>query len=206
MVAGGSDELWQRAVEVCRHFELTEPARALLHERQSPGEFFSLLVQERLYADAVRFAAHYLPKRHAVWWGCLCLWDVYRPSPSDKAAAALHATVRWVRAPGEDNRRAAEKAGRVAGVGSAAGGLALAAYLSEGSIAPPGQPAVAPGPCLTARTLAGAVLLAAKQAGAARRVDCERQFVLLAADVAEGRLPWDVVPALDAAAGPAGRR
>jgi hypothetical protein len=204
MSAGNSAA--RTAADVCRQFELSDPARALLGERQSPGAFFSLLVQERLYPDALRFAAHYLPKREAVWWGCLCAWQVYRPEPPAKEGAALEAVVGWVREPTEANRRDAEKAGREAGVGSVAGGLALAAYLSEGSIAPPGQPPVDPKPTLTAQTVAGAVVLAARQAGAARMAEHARHFAVLAAEVAEGRLRWETQPGGGSRTDVAGRR
>ena len=54
--------------------------------------------------DAIIFLAHLLPRREAVWWAIQCVRAMLGSSADD---AALRAADAWVRAPEDDNRRAA---------------------------------------------------------------------------------------------------
>lgn len=184
-----------KAAEICRHCKLGEEARALLHEDIEAPAFLQQLVEKEHYTDALRFAAYLLPKRAAVWWGSLCVWQLQRPKPSEDVAAALKATVSWVRNPNEENRRAAEAAGQKLGFRSPAGTLALAAFFSAGSISRPDLPEVAPDPYLTAKTVAGAVVLSTALVKPDRKIACQRHFLALASEVMEEKIAWDPAPA-----------
>jgi hypothetical protein len=179
------------AADVCQSFEPGQDARGLLRDEMTPKAYFSLLVQKELYDAAVQFTARWLSKREAVWWGCLCAWDRKRPEPPEAIDGALGAAVRWVLEPSEENRRAARAAGKEAGAGTAAGSLALAAFYSEGSISYPDLPEVAPPSDLTARTVAIAVGLAARQGSPSEKDDRRRQFLQMGLEVALGKNPWD---------------
>ena len=74
---------------------------------RTPSEYFDQLVSQEQYVKAVQFLAHALPKRAAVWWGCLCVWHVARPEPPELVATVLRGALRWVLEPSEENRRAA---------------------------------------------------------------------------------------------------
>jgi uncharacterized protein DUF6931 len=171
--------------------ELSEEAAKVLDQRQRPEELFGLLVEKDLYEDAIRLAAHGLPKREAIWWACLCLWELYRPQPPAAADAALHAAVRWLREPTETHRRQAEAAGQTAGMNQPAGLVALAAFYSGGSITPPGQPEVAPKPELTGKLIATALLLALDLAPASMKPKNRKLFATLASQVGSQRLRWE---------------
>ena len=69
------------AASVAEPCRLGDAARALLKDGQPPRAYFQALVGQGLYRDAVQFAAHWLPKPAAVWWGCLCVWASARPNP-----------------------------------------------------------------------------------------------------------------------------
>src|SRR5207244_3948170 len=101
--------------EIAQHARLSDQASALLQERLTARDYLTLLDEKGLYSDGIRFAAHWLPKRAAHWWGCLCLWRVYRSNVPAKEVAALHAVVNWVREPSDDQRRHAKAAGDIAG-------------------------------------------------------------------------------------------
>src|SRR6266436_6656134 len=106
--------------------------------------------------------ARWLPKREAVWWGCLCAWDAARPNPPPKEDAALRAVLRWIHEPTEANRRPLQTVSDAAGgTGSPAGCLALAAFFSAGSLTLPGLPVVPPPVEATAAAVAGAIMLTA---------------------------------------------
>jgi len=184
-------ELKVTAAEICERFETSEKARQLLQPKLAPKEFLRLLDADQLLADGIRFAAYALPSRAAIWWGCLCVWSIYRPKPTEKIAAAFNSVVAWVQEPDEEKRRVAGAIIEVAGLDTPAGGLAAAVFFSGDNIAPPGQPEVKPKPFLSSKILAGAVALAAKLAPPDKKKQFERQFLTLAVDVAEMRTHWD---------------
>ena len=191
----GQSEVPKAARDICQQFPLGDRGRALLTDRQTPGEFLALLVQEELYDDAVWFAAHWLPKREAVWWGCLCCWHLFRPQPAAEIALVFEAVLCWVREPSESNRRAAGAAGQALGGEPPAGTLALAIFGSGGSLSLPGLPDVPPPPQLTAQAVVGTVLAAAAKAPPHQSAAIKRQFLAWAAEVADGRNRWDGKPA-----------
>jgi hypothetical protein len=59
----------RRAADIAAVAELGEEAMGLLRPEIAPPDYVALLMSKKLYADAVRFVAHALPKREAVWWG-----------------------------------------------------------------------------------------------------------------------------------------
>jgi hypothetical protein len=184
-------ELKGTAAEICQRFEPGEKARQLLEPKLSPTEFLKLLNAEQLCADGIRFAAYALPSRAAIWWGCLCVWSIYRPKPPEKIEAALSSVVAWVQEPDEERRRAAQGMIEIAGLDTAAGRLAAALFLSGDNIAPPGQPEVKPKPFLWSKVLAGAVDSAAMLVPPNNKKECESQLFNLAVDVAELRIHWE---------------
>ena len=52
---------------------LDEESLALLRDDPTPLEFLDALIAHERFADAIHFLAHAIPKREAVWWGCLCI-------------------------------------------------------------------------------------------------------------------------------------
>jgi hypothetical protein len=149
------------AAEICAHFELGEQAKALPQAGLSPGAFLEKLLNERLLPDAIRLLAFALPKREAIWWAAKCARLVGGTTMPAEQQAALQVAERWCLAPTEELRRAAMAASEKAQLRSPAGCTALAVFFSGGSLAPPDVPAVPPAEDLTARTVVGAVLMAA---------------------------------------------
>lgn len=149
------------AAQISAVAELGDEALALLQDTHTPREYLSLLIEHRHFPDAVRFLAHALPNREAVWWAWVCARRVAGSEPAPKVKASLDATENWIAQPNDENRRAAMKAAEAADFGTAAGCAGVAAFFSGGSLAPPDAPAVPPGPGLTAKAVAGAVIFAA---------------------------------------------
>src|SRR5579871_5960995 len=114
------------AAEVAKSLPLSDAAKALLTPALSVRQFFEALVAAPLPEDAIRLLAVSLPKREAVWWGCLCVRPALPTPTPEPAAKALAAAERWVKDPSEANRRLAEAAAEAAGYGTAAGCLAAA--------------------------------------------------------------------------------
>jgi hypothetical protein len=183
-----------RAVDLLRECPLGPDALALLNDDLPVRGYIDLLSGRRLYRDATLVIAYALapliPER-AIWWGCLCAWWLYRvdrPAPVERGA--LEAAVRWVLKPGEDARRAAERAGMAAELSNPAGCLALAAFWTGNNLAPPGQPPLPAPSDLVPKTLAGAIELTAARAAKAGLDAPYERFIALALEVDQGRLSW----------------
>ena len=178
------------AAEICKRFALGEEAKKLLREGVAPGPFLDTLMEKQQFTDAVRFLAHALPKREAVWWACQCGRAVAGANPPPPIAAALQAAEKWVADPSEENRRAAMPAAEAAEFKTPAGCAAVAAFWSGGSLAPPNVPVVPPGEYLTAHGVAGAVMLAAVQAEPEKAPEKFRKFLAQGIEVAKGTQQW----------------
>lgn len=191
--AASTDELRSAGgsrLERCRAALWNEQARSLVVAERRPRQILDALVEADHLADAIRFLAMVLPKRSSVWWGALCTWSAYRESAPDDDRAALEATLRWLHSPAEIHRRSAEAAGRKASVRTPAGALAMAAFMSGGSISRPQLPPVAPPAHATGRLVAGAVLLAAVRCRPLEYRNHYRQYLAVGLDVADGHLEW----------------
>jgi hypothetical protein len=178
------------AAEVCKLFPLGEEANKLLREGMAPRQFLDALVEKQQFPDAVKFLAHALPKREAVWWACLCARLAHGPNPPGPLGPALQAAEKWTSDPSDDNRRAAQAAAQAGATGSPAGCAALAAFFSGGNLAPANPPAVPPGETLTAQAAAGAVLLAVVLTEPHKAVEKYRKFLALGVDVGNGANKW----------------
>ncbi len=178
-------------LKICEDIKLGDPARELLDDELTPKAYFDLLAQNGLDDDAIRFIARWMPKREAVWWGCLCAWSVCRPDPSEEVDAALKAAVRWVQDPSEDNRQATRPRRKAPKSRTPARRVALAVFHSSGSISLPDLPEVPPAPATTAKMIAGAVGLAANQGAPSKIADRRRQFLRLGVEVVSGENSWE---------------
>lgn len=181
------------AAEACRGLTLGPEAAALLADGQAPralGAYLDALAAAGHFPDAEVVLAHCLPKREAVWWASQCVRAAAGPQPPPAVEAAIQAAEAWAAAPGDRNRRRAYPAAEAAGFGHPAGCVALAAFLSGGSLAPPDLPAVPPADHLTGDTAAAAVQLAAVLSDPARAPERHRAFLKLGLDVARGKNRW----------------
>jgi len=151
------------AVEYSEPVKLSEDAKALLADDSMPAEFFETLVAQQLFSDALLFFACCVPKTDAVRWGCDCVAGLLGDSLRPMDSAALEAAQRWAEDPSEKNRRAAEGAANESGFEGPASWLALAAFWSDGSLAPPDLPEVPPAEGLTAQAVAAGLTMAATQ-------------------------------------------
>jgi len=179
-----------KTVAISAVAELGESAMALVRPEIHPREYVGLLVEQKLYPDAVRFLAHALPKREAVWWAWVTARRAAGEKPPPPIKAALDATERWIAQPSEENRRAAMAAAEKAGFDSAAGCAGLGAFFSGGSLAPPELPPVPPGEYLTAKAVSGAVIFAAVAGEPEKAPEKFKSFVAQGVDVTNRIQLW----------------
>lgn len=181
----------RKAVDVCRLFKLRPEARELLTADLTPKAYFEALLAADHLADARRLLAHTLRPESAVWWAILCLEHSRKEKgfDNDHEQAAFDAVGHWLVGPSETNRRAAESAGWKARPTTAAGILALAAFLSGGSISRPGLPTVLPARHVCGRLCGVVVYLASVRFDPGRYKQYLRQYLAIGADVAAGVNP-----------------
>lgn len=172
------------AAEIAQQCQLQE-AQAVLQPEHTPAQFLEQLMAQKYWADAVRFLAHGLPKREAVWWSCICVEHGLNDATVVDVKLALQTAKQWVYQPTEEHRRVAQIAAEKVGYDQPVSWAALAAFWSGGSITAPEAPEVAPGPSLTGHAVAGAILLAAVQEPA-QAEQCYQRFLQQGIHIANG--------------------
>jgi hypothetical protein len=187
MAAGQPLKLYGGAAEdLCRRVELGDAAAlSLLQPMMSLPDYVGVLCAHGAFAPAVALLAAGMPKREAVWWGCLAsrlTLHLY----SEQSELPLKAAEAWVYKPSEEARRAAMAAARLVGFNCPASWAAVAVFWSGGSMAPADAPIVPPGEQLTARAVTGAVTLSAVQKEPEQAMTKYRRLVEIAFDVASG--------------------
>jgi uncharacterized protein DUF6931 len=182
------------AADICRHIELGDGAKAVFRTSHRPGEFLDALLAGSHLVDAIRFLAHGLGKREAVWWACVCVRSTLSPKSPPAALDALRCAEAWVYQPSEENRWAAQVAAEATQFDHPAGWAAQAAFWSGPSLTrpiqvPPGVPApppVPPGPFLAAKAVANALILAGVLEDPDGAQDKYRRFLQRGMDIARG--------------------
>jgi hypothetical protein len=191
----GSTGRGYTVAELAQVAELDEEARKLLTPTTPPRAFLQIMTERELYADAVRFLAHALPRREAVWWAWVCARRAAGEAPRAEIQAALDATERWIREPSDGNRRLAMQRGEAADFGTPAGCAALAAFLSGDTLAPPNvEQAVPPGEFMAAKAIAGAIVMAAVAQEPEKAAEKFQAFIQQGLDVVNRVKLWPAGP------------
>src|SRR5262249_39083448 len=153
--------------------------------------YLELLIAQAEFPDAVKFLAHALPKREAVWWAWFCARRVAAADPPPDIQASLAATAKWILSPNHEKQRAATKAAAKATFGRAAGCAGVAAFMSGGSLGRADVPTAPPGEFLTAKMVAGAIQLAAVETEPEKAPEKYRAFLSQGVEVTRKIGLWD---------------
>ena len=178
----------QSPAQLCRARGVTfdDPTITQMAAQSSSEEFLHWLVAQEHFVDAIRFLAHALPRREAVWWACTSSRRALGREPEPEDVAALEAADAWVRRPDDEHARAALNAAETAGMESASSLTAVAAFFSSGNISPPGMPAIPPEEHLTGTMVASAVLTAGSVGKPERAPERYRLLLQQGIDIAAG--------------------
>jgi hypothetical protein len=189
-MAGGA-QANSKTADIGAAAELGDEAMGLLRPEIAPQDYVALLMSKKLYADAVRFVAHALPKREAVWWGWISAKRAAGADPPPKIKASLEATEKWIAQPDDDGGRVAMAAAKEAQTTTAAGCAGMAAFFSGSSLGPAHVPPIPPGEFLTAKAVSGAVIYAAVGKDPVNAPDRFQSFVNQGVDVAFKIKLWE---------------
>lgn len=146
------------ATDLCERFQIEKPSRALLRDDLTATQFAEVLADADCFSDAVRVVAFLLPARESVWWAIQCARQNPVENGEPEIEVALTAAEKWVREMREEDRYAARTAAEEAGLGTAAGCAAMAAFACGDSIGLPDQPAVTPDPALVPSLVSGSII------------------------------------------------
>lgn len=174
------------AAELLKHFELSEEARPYADRAATPAQFIDQMIERRCFNDAVKFLAHGLPRREAVWWACLAARHALPAETDAIHEAAVVAAENWATRPTEENRLIAKQLAERTAFKSAASWAATSAWWSAGSMTEPGQPEVPPPPFLYAQAVASAICLAAVLPDPLNADERYRRYLAQGLDLARG--------------------
>jgi len=147
--------------ELCERAELDEQTRELAKPEMAARAFIEQLAAGGRLREAAGALAQLLPKKEAIKWGLESIRRVPATGAKAGSEGPMKAVEDWLGGADDEKRRAALRSAEQAGIGTPAGCLGLAVFLSGGSIAPPDTPvAPEPEPYLSARMVASAMSLA----------------------------------------------
>ncbi len=172
---------------VCERFDISEDAKALLEPGMTSERFLAGLTEAGHFSDAAFFLAHALPKREAVWWGCLSVRSAGEAALDEESTRVLNAAALWVRDPSDENRRAAMQAAQESGLDKPASLVGVAAFMSGDTIGLPDTDPVPPPDTVAGTMVASAVMLMAVTPDPASADERYRQFIANGMEIAGGR-------------------
>lgn len=140
--------------EIVAVAKLSDRVKELTTDEPGPSRFVQLLEARGLFKDAIQFLTHGLPIDVAIRWGCAAVRELARKENPAQSAEVLEAAEGWLKAPNDEERWKARSAAEKNGVSSPADLIAMAVFLSGGSITPAGTP-VTPPPEYAANRMVG---------------------------------------------------
>lgn len=174
---------------VCAYLEFGDDVKPLAEKHTDQEDLIQEMAKQEMFQDAIKLRAYTLPKREAIWWGCLCLRnDLSDPLP-DEQTEALVAAEEWVEKNDETRRRHAESKAAAAQYSGPGATLALGAFWSDGSLAPEGSPKVEPDERLTSQGITATLVAAAYHGDPKLANDRFLAFLARGKEVADGKVP-----------------
>ncbi|MGE3807674.1 MAG: hypothetical protein AB7K24_23680 [Gemmataceae bacterium] len=165
----------QKAKEIHADLNLSDEAKKLQADDQSPLAYLDALLDSGLHTDAVTFLAHAMPRREAIWWGCLSVRHAHAERLLPKDVEALHAALAWVLEPTDTRAKQAKQPASEAGM-TAPGCMAVATTHTTKSAEP--------------RAAALSVSAGIKLLVRDDKDDCLRHILVMGIGIASGQHSW----------------
>jgi hypothetical protein len=139
---------------------LSEAAKPLITPKVRPSRLVHLLESHNLFKDAIQFLAHGLPIALVVKWGCACSRELLPADQLQRSKESLDSAESWLQSPDDEARWRAKRAADQSGLSSPIDLVAMAVFLSGGSITPPDTPETPPPPYAANKLIGGSIQLA----------------------------------------------
>ena len=175
--------------DICVIANVSDDAKALLQDDLSPSKYINVLSEKGLYKDAIGFLAHGLPVAASLKWAAACVKEFQPPEPEAKAQASFAAAEKWIGSPSDEARWEAKKAADDGEMSSPADCLAMAVFLSGGSVTPPEAPPAPPPPHASQKLVAGSILLAVVSHAPEKATEKYKRSIDIGREMAKGPNP-----------------
>lgn len=169
---------------------LSPEARELLTPAVLNAEFVETLIANDLDPDARRVLAFALPRRRALWWGCLTAWDALGQLAVGDSARLLSAIASYVIQPIDDHWRNVASAGKPIKRASLLGCLLYGTFVAHGSVMGPDKPRVPAPPHVFGRLIESAIYLSSVTKDVRNYRLHLREYLQLGQQLATGPAPW----------------
>ena len=143
--------------EIADAANLSENARSLLRDDSTPAQYLDSLEKAELFQDAVRFVGLKLAPDASIKWAVACVRELQPPEQKNQKDEPLEASERWIKLPNDATRRDARDAADRARDRGPSSLIAMAVFMSGGSVASPAAPEVQAPPYTAQRMAAGSV-------------------------------------------------
>jgi hypothetical protein len=143
--------------EIADAANLSHGGYALLREDSTDATFLDSLERESLHDDGIRFLAMKLPVADGIKWALQCARELLLAEKRDRQKETLEAADKWLQAPSDTTRWDAKNTSDRLKAEAPANVIAMAVYLSGGSVAPPGSPSAEPPPLLAQKMVSASV-------------------------------------------------
>ena len=134
-------------------------AKALVKDESTPSTYLDSLEKAELYQDAILFLTYKLPTDAGIKWASACIKELRSPESKDKKDEPLDASDQWVKAPGDQTRWAAKNAADNVKEAGPSKLVAMAVYMSGGSLSPAGGPETPPPQYAAQKIISGSIVV-----------------------------------------------
>ncbi len=156
--------------------------------QQELDRFLAECLETNVAHQGLEAMGQHAPSRCAVWWGCLCGWAVWRPSPPPAEDRWLGIASRWVATGDDQLRRDAEQQAADEQIGICKW-LLRGVVHSGGTLTFSGKPVEQPTPDHAARFTSAFVQHLLAVHPPLERITLTQTFVQLARQAITGPLP-----------------
>ena len=139
---------------------LSHAGYSLLREDSTDATFLDSLDRDSLHEDGVRFLAIKLSAADGVKWALQCARELQPAEKVNSQRETLESADKWVQAPSDTTRWDAKDTADRLKAEPPASLIAMAVYMSGGSLTPPGSPPSEPPPLLAQKMVMAAVQVA----------------------------------------------
>jgi hypothetical protein len=145
------------AKELSETASVSGPAQALVQDNSTPDSYLDSLEKQELFPDAIRVMAYKLPTDAGIKWASACIKELRSPESKQEKDESLEAVDQWVKTPDDTTRFAAKDTADKSKQDGPSKILAMAVYMSGGSLAPAGAPDTPPPKYSAQKIVAGTV-------------------------------------------------
>jgi hypothetical protein len=143
--------------EIADAANLTPGGYSLLRDDSTDTTYLDSLEHDSLHEDAVRFLAMKLSAADGIKWALQCARELQPADKRDRQRETLESADKWVQAPSDTTRWDAKNTSERLKSEAPANLIAMAVYMSGGSLTPPGSPPADPPPLVAQKMVMAAV-------------------------------------------------